>query len=194
MQTFLNDWGPWLAAGAAVVLIMAIRYWYGSRPHKFTAEDGAQYTWHPGDSFSDQRGAAVSDPARIAQLTHDWDELARRTERQTGAIMRWRFVAMAIIGVAGLGAGAFAIFSQPDPDELDCARISVEAKANIASVQPSISEIANVREVSRTPGDNGEVRCAGQVKFADGTEGPLYMRAYTADGNTMISTSGDRFE
>jgi hypothetical protein len=194
MQTFLNDWAPWLAGGAAVVLILAIRHWYGARPHKFKAEDGAQYTWYPGYSFSDHQGAAVTDPAQIAQLSLDWDERARRTERQTGAIMRWRFVIMGIIAIAGVGAGGFALFSQPKADDLDCDRISQEAKANYASIQPPIDEIADLREVSRIRGDNPEVRCTGQARFADGTEGPLYMRAYSADGNTVIWSSGSGFE
>ncbi len=193
MQTFLNDWAPWLAGGAAVVVILAIRYWYGSRPHKFTAEDGAKYTWQPGYSFSDQGGAAVTDPAKIAQLTHDWDERARRTERQTWAITRWRFIALAITGVVGLGVGGFAFFSQNARD-FDCDRVSQEAKVNLANLQPAVSEIANVREVSHTQGGNGEIRCTGQARFADGTEMQIYMRAYTADGNTTVETSDSAFE
>lgn len=82
LDTFL----PILAAAAAVGLILLIKRWYASRPHRFTASNGLVYTWHPGYSFTDAAGQAVTDPEAIAHLSHDWDEIHARTANQTAAI------------------------------------------------------------------------------------------------------------
>jgi hypothetical protein len=194
MSGFLDDWGPYLAAGVAVVAILGIRKYYASRSHGFKAADGARYVWNPDDSFTDSAGAAVTDPGRIAALTHDWEELARRTERQTSAIMRFRFLALGIIGLAGLGGAGYMLLAPPRVDDMNCSQISDQAREMYTSQQPAMNEIANVIEVSRTPGETGEVRCTGLAKFTDGSEGPLYMRAYKDGGNTMIASSGSGFE
>ena len=87
MDAATLDWVLPIAAGAmAVVLIMGIRRWYRSRPHRFEAADGRHYVWHPGDRFTDEGGAAVEDPERIEALSRDWDELHERTARQAAAI------------------------------------------------------------------------------------------------------------
>lgn len=91
-QTML-DWVLPLAAGAAaLLLILGIKKWYRSRPHRFKAGDGTICIWHPGYRFTDADGQTVSDPERIAALTRDWDELHERTARQTAAIHSGRFL------------------------------------------------------------------------------------------------------
>lgn len=93
MDAATLDWLLPLAAGVgAVVLIMGIKRWYRSRPHRFKAADGRHYVWHPGYRFTDAEGRAVSDPERIEALTRDWDELHARTARQTAAIHSGRFL------------------------------------------------------------------------------------------------------
>ena len=87
------DWVLPIAAGAmAVALIMGIKRWYRSRPHRFKAADGLHYVWHPGYRFTDESGAAVEDEERVAALTRDWDELHERTARQSAAIHGGRFL------------------------------------------------------------------------------------------------------
>jgi hypothetical protein len=194
MQQAFTDPMTWIVCGAVVALILGIRYWYASRRHGFKASDGARFVWHPGGGFTDGEGAAVTDPARIQQLTQDWEAIAARTQRQTATIMKWRFLIMAVIGLAGLGGGGFYFFSQPKVAELDCPQISDQAKSLYDARPPAITEISDVREVSRTAGDNGELRCTGHAKFVDGSEGLLYMRAYRSEGNIMISASGSGFE
>ncbi|HEX8642371.1 MAG TPA: hypothetical protein VF702_00485 [Allosphingosinicella sp.] len=92
MDATAFDWMPIAAGVAAILLILGIKKWYKSRPHRFTASDGTKCTWHPGYRFSEADGRAVSDPERIAQLTRDWDELHARTARQTSAIHGGRFL------------------------------------------------------------------------------------------------------
>ncbi|HEX9931248.1 MAG TPA: hypothetical protein VGB08_00215 [Allosphingosinicella sp.] len=86
------DWMALAAAAAAVVLILAIKRWYASRPHRFRASDGRRYVWHPGYSFTDEDGRAVEGEEAVAALSADWDELHARTARQTAAIHGGRFM------------------------------------------------------------------------------------------------------
>ena len=83
---------PILAGLAAVVLILGIKRWYASRPHRFKARDGQAFIWHPGYRFTDADGRPVEDEERIASLSEDWDELHARTARQTAAIQSTRFL------------------------------------------------------------------------------------------------------
>ena len=93
MDAATLDWVLPIAAGvAAVALIMGIKRWYRSRPHRFEAADGRRYTWHPGYSFTDEEGRAIEDAEQVAALSRDWDELHARTARQTAAIQSGRFL------------------------------------------------------------------------------------------------------
>jgi hypothetical protein len=92
MDATAFDWMPIAAGAAAILLILGIKKWYKSRPHRFEAEDGLSYTWHPGYRFDGPDGKPVTDPERIAELTRDWDELHARTARQTAAIQSGRFL------------------------------------------------------------------------------------------------------
>jgi hypothetical protein len=86
------DWMALAAAAGAVVLILAIKRWYASRPHRFEGPDGRSWVWHPGYSFTDEEGRKVEDPETVAALSAAWDELHARTARQTAAIHSGRFL------------------------------------------------------------------------------------------------------
>lgn len=73
---------------------------------------------------------------------------------------------------------------------LDCNEIANEAK-RISEQQPvKITNLADVRETSRT---ENEARCEGNATLSDGTTGTLYLRAYEENGNTMVAYQGTPF-
>jgi hypothetical protein len=56
----------------AVAAALVVRRVYYSRPHEFPSYHGEVHTWHPGDTFTDGDGRAVTDPTTIANLMRAW--------------------------------------------------------------------------------------------------------------------------
>lgn len=79
------------ALAFVLLFVWGARKLYYSKPRRFAGPDGRKWTWHPDGSFSDPDGRPVTEAETIAACREAWDELHRRTARQTAAIQSGRF-------------------------------------------------------------------------------------------------------
>ena len=77
---------------AVLLFVLVARMFYFSKPRKFPGQDGRKWTWNPDGSFTDPDGRPVTDAETIARCQEDWEELERRTARQTTAIHQMGFL------------------------------------------------------------------------------------------------------
>ena len=76
---------------AVLLFVWGARRLYYSKPRRFTGHDGRKWTWNPDGSFADPDGRPVTEAETLAQCQADWEELHRRTARETAAIQSGRF-------------------------------------------------------------------------------------------------------
>jgi hypothetical protein len=73
---------------------------------------------------------------------------------------------------------------------LDCEDIAGRARQLSQDRALRIESVANLRETARGAND---VRCVGDVTFADGGTAPLYFRAHEENGNVEVAYQGAPF-
>ncbi|MBV9883656.1 MAG: hypothetical protein JO276_11660 [Sphingomonadaceae bacterium] len=73
---------------------------------------------------------------------------------------------------------------------LGCDELAGRARLLSQDRPLKIASIANMRETARS---DSELRCTGDVTFADGGTAPLYFRAHEENGNVEVAYQGTPF-
>lgn len=89
-------------------------------------------------------------------------------------------------------AGALLVVAcAPSVSSLSCDRIGEEAKQISQGQEIKITNLANIRETSRT---ETEARCQATATLSNGETGDLYLRAISAGNQTRVEYNSRPFD
>ncbi len=103
--------------------------------------------------------------------------------------MAYRLVGLGAAVSAVIAAGLVAACA-PSVASMNCDRIAEEAKQISQGQALKITNLTNVREVSRT---ETEARCQGSATMSNNATTDMYLRAYRHDNGTMVEYSTQPF-